>query len=183
MKPRKSASKRQPAKRANMETPAGRRANYSDAEKAHALETLNLCGGNFFAAARATGFPESTIRCWSRGECVSDAIYADFAAKKAARATSVVRALNARLADALFDENKIESARYGELVTAYGVTFDKLRLMAGEPTTITETRNDQALREKAEELLARLLPEFAGDRDAALAAFREHAPTLSRYVN
>jgi transposase-like protein len=156
--------------------------NYSDEEKAAALEALNLCGGNYAEAERATGIGESTLRWWAKGDGVSDAIFADFAAKKAARATATVRALNARLAEALFDESKIESARYGELVTAFGVTFDKLRLMDSQPTAITESRSDAQLREKAEELLARLV-EAGMDRLSALAALREKAPTLSQYVN
>lgn len=155
---------------------------YTDEEKAAALEALNLCGGNYAETERAIGVPAETVRLWAKGVSVSDAVYADYAAKKAGRATATVRALNARLAEALFDETKIESARYGELVTAFGVTFDKLRLMDSQPTQITESRSDAQLREKAEELLARLV-EAGMDRVAALAALREKAPTLSQYVN
>ena len=64
-----------------------------------------------------------------------------------------------------------------------GTIFDKLRLMADQPTEIVEQRNDQALREKAEAILSALIAEYAGDRDAALLAMRENAPTLSQYVN
>lgn len=156
---------------------------YSDEEKAAALETVNLCGGNVLEASRACGIPEQTLREWVKGQCVSDEIFADFAAKKAGRATAVVRALNARLADALFDESKIEAARYGELVTAFGVTFDKLRLMDEKPTSITESRSTAELRREAEEIFASLLPDYGGDKAAALAALREVAPTLSQYVN
>ena len=48
----------------------------------------------------------------------------------------------------------------------------------------TDARLDDAeLREKAEALLVQILPQFGGDRLAALAAFREHAPTLSGYLS
>lgn len=42
--------------------------------------------------------------------------------------------------------------------------------------------DDTALREKAEALLAEILPHYV-TREAALAVFREHAPTLGRYVS
>ena len=156
---------------------------YTDEEKAAALEALNLCGGNYAETERAIGVPAETVRLWAKGVSVSDAVYADYAAKKAGRATAVVRALNARLADALFDETKIEAARYGELVTAYGVTFDKLRLVDEKPTAITESRNAAELRKEAEAALALLLPDYNFDKAAALAAMKEIAPTLSEYVN
>ena len=163
--------------------PKQTRRRYTDEEKAAALETVNLCGGNVTEASRVCGIERETLREWAKGVCVSDKVFADFAAKKAGRATAVVRALNARLAEALFDESKIEAARYGELVTAYGVTFDKLRLIDEKPTAITESRNAAELRREAEEILAALLPEYGHDRAAALAAMREAAPTLSEYIN
>ena len=163
--------------------PKQTRRRYTDEEKAAALETVNLYGGNVAEAARVCGIERETLREWAKGQCVPDKIFADFAAKKAGRATAVVRALNARLADALFDETKIEAARYGELVTAYGVTFDKLRLIDEKPTAITESRNAAELRKEAEAALDLLLPDYGNDKAAALAAMREIAPTLSEYVN
>ncbi len=67
--------------------------------------------------------------------------------------------------------------------TLLGIAADKHRLYSEEPTAITENRGDASLREKAEAILAGLIPEFGGDRAAALAALRENAPTLSRYIN
>lgn len=156
---------------------------YTDEEKAAALEALNLCGGNYAETERAIGVPAETVRQWAKGASVSDAVFADYAAKKAGRATATVRALNARLAEALFDESKIESARYGELVTAYGVTFDKLRLMDAQPTQITESRNDAELRAQVKALLAEFREALGGDEAAARAALVEAAPTLGAYVN
>lgn len=163
--------------------PKQTRRRYTDGEKAAALETVNLCGGNVTEAARMTGIERETLREWAKGVNVSDQIYADYAAKKAGRTTAVVRALNARLAEALFNEDKIEAARYGELVTAFGVTFDKLRLIDEKPTSITESRNAAELRREADAALALLLPDYGNDKAAALAAMREIAPTLSEYVN
>lgn len=66
--------------------------------------------------------------------------------------------------------------------TLLGIAADKHRLYSEEPTSITENRSDAALKEKAEALLAALLPEFNNDRAAALQALRDHAPTLGRHV-
>jgi hypothetical protein len=63
--------------------------------------------------------------------------------------------------------------------------FGNLRLQAGEPTAITRHEDAAALadlRAKAEALIAEILPHYGGDRDAALAAVREQAPTLSKYI-
>ena len=68
-------------------------------------------------------------------------------------------------------------------VVLLGIAAEKALLYAGHPTSITESRNDEALRAQAEALIAALLPEFAGDRLAALNAMRESAPTLSAYIN
>lgn len=67
-------------------------------------------------------------------------------------------------------------------VVLLGICADKALLYAGEPTSITENRSDAALREKAEALLSELLPEYAGNRQAAVQALRESAPTLGRLV-
>ncbi len=156
---------------------------YSEEEKIAALEAVNLCGGNVTEAARLTGLERETIRQWSIGNGVSETAFAEFAAKKQGQLTAKLRALVTRLADALASEDKIESARYGELNAAFGTVFDKIRLIDDRPTAITENRNDAALREKAEAILAALLPEYEFDRALALAAMRESAPTLSEYVN
>lgn len=165
------------------EAPAVRsRTQHSDDEKRAGLETINLCGGNVAEAARLTGIEESTLRTWARGHCVAPAIFAEFAERKQGAVAAKLRALLDRLADELASDERIASARYGELNAAFGTIFDKLRLGDGQPTQITERRLDEATRAKA---LA-LLDEYAdllGDRDKARAALIEDAPALSVYVN
>ena len=148
---------------------------YDDEEKASALETVNLCGGNIAEAARLSGVPEDTLRVWARGHCVSEAVFKDFTAKKQGRMTAKLRALADRLADALASEEKIETARYGELSTTFGIVFDKIRLMDAEPTQISEYRH-RVTREEAEGYLADWLPLFDGDREQAIAALGEVDP-------
>ena len=155
---------------------------YSDDEKRLALECVNLCAGNIVEASRLSGIPEFTLREWARGNCVSESVFKEYAEKKAGVVAAKMRALLDRVIDAMADENKIANARLGELNTVAGTMFDKLRLVDGQPTQITERRLDEATRAKA---LA-LLDEYAqllGDRDKARAALLEDAPALSVYVN
>ena len=165
-------------------TPTGRkRRNFTEEEKAVALETLNLNGGNLERTAEALGLVRETLRQWSIGHCVSEEVFADFAQKKAGRMTAKLRALADRLADSLASEEKIESARYGELNAAFGTIFDKLRLIDAQPTAITENRTDTEQKEKALALLEQYLQALNGDRAQAIALLREDAPTLGRFVN
>lgn len=63
--------------------------------------------------------------------------------------------------------------------------FANLRLVAGEPTAILSHRDEAReaeLRDRAEARIAELMPHTGGDRDAAIALLREHAPKLSEYI-
>jgi len=67
--------------------------------------------------------------------------------------------------------------------TLLGIAADKHRLYSEEPTQITESRNDAALRDEALKLLAEYKVALDGDEAQAKAMLAEDAPTLSRYVN
>ena len=159
---------------------------YTEEEKAIALETVNACGGNVAEAARLTGIEESTVRWWTKGQGVAPETFADFAAKKQGAVAGKLRALLDRLADSLADEDAIAAATLQQRATTFGIVYDKIRLGDGAPTQITRTEDTAALaalRQKAEELIAALLPDCGGDRDAAIARAREMAPTLSNWIN
>lgn len=64
-----------------------------------------------------------------------------------------------------------------------GIAADKHRLYLGEPTVITENRNDAALREEALKLLAEYKAALDGDEAKALQMLAQDAPTLSRWLN
>lgn len=160
--------------------------SYTDEEKRAALETVNACGGNVAQAARLISVPERSLREWANGKCVSDEVFADFAAKKAGRVAAKIDALLDRLADSLADEDCIAAAPLQARATTFGILFDKRRLGRAEPTLITAHRDEAALakmRAEAEEALQDALLATGGDRVAALAMLRECAPTLSEYVN
>lgn len=172
-----------------MEAPIQRRRRYSDEEKAKALALHAANSGSEYpiaATANALRIPDSTLESWLTGRGVSQRALEIAGEEKKTLADlydevavlSVMRQI-IRLKDA----DSCADARLAEIAQTGGIAVDKSRLLRDLPTTITDNRNDAALREKAEALLARLLPEYGGDRAAALAAFREHAPTLSAYVN
>ena len=119
--------------------------SYSDQEKAAALEAVNACGGNVAEAARIVGIPESSVRFWTNGQHVSDAVFADFAAKKAGRVAAKIDALLDRLADSLADEEAIAAAPLQARATTFGILFDKRRLGRAEPTAITRHEDAAAL--------------------------------------
>lgn len=175
---KRQASKRQPAKRAKATSPRGQYRSYSDQEKAAALEMVNLCGGNVERAADLADIPMRTLAEWAKGHCVPEKVFADFAAKKAGRLTAKVQTICDRLADALLDEENIDKARFGELVTGFGVAFDKLRLMAGQPTNITENRSVEALREEAK-LILRDYVAHVGDEARAKELLAEDFPEMA----
>ncbi|MCG3159722.1 MAG: hypothetical protein JMDDDDMK_00737 [Acidobacteria bacterium] len=156
---------------------------YSEGEKAVALEALNLAGGNVARAARETGIYVNTLREWAHGRNVSPSIYVDYVAKKKGAVSARLSALQDRLVEALFDEEKIEAARYGELSTAFGIVTDKLRLMDERPTAITEARDDSEIRAKTLALLEDYKAALDGDEAKAKEALLRDAPSLDEYLN
>lgn len=165
-----------------------KRRRYTDEEKAKALVLLRSNSGldcPLTATANALQLPDSNLSAWATGRGIS------------AQVRRIVEQESKKLAD-LFDDavylgilrqverlSSPETASripFKDLANGTGLALDKSRLLRDQPTAITESRNDAALREKALAILERLLTEYAGDRVAALAALREHAPTLSKYV-
>lgn len=99
---------------------------YTGEEKAAALECVNLNGGIIARAAKECGIPEMTLRQWSRGQGVSEAIYADYVAKKGGLLTNRLWVLADQIVDALSDEECIKTASLVERARAFGIVFDKV---------------------------------------------------------
>lgn len=160
-----------------------KRRRYTDEEKAAALALTEFNSNLDYpiaVTAKALQVPDSTIDTWKKGEWVSDKAKALSGEKKQNLAelceAYAIKSLTGLLGDGASPVTPRDFA-------SIGIAIDKMLLLRGQPTAITESRNDAALREKALAILERLLTEYAGDRVAALAALREHAPTLSKYVN
>lgn len=67
--------------------------------------------------------------------------------------------------------------------TLLGIAADKHRLYSEEPTQITESRGDAAMRDSAKEIFSEILAAVGNDEAKARELMREWAPTLSRWVN
>lgn len=178
---------REPHKSANREPRKRRR--YTDEEKAAALtrlvENSNL-NAPLVVTARELQVNDKTLFAWSTGRGVARHILNLVEQKKQTAADlydEISVLANVRLIERLSDEAMSISIPARDLMNISAVSTDKSRLVREKPTSITENRNDAALREKAEAILATLLPEYNFDRELALAAMRENAPTLSSYVN
>lgn len=159
-----------------------KRRRYTDDEKAAALVLLTLNQNldcPIAAASNALQIPDSTLDNWKKGRGVNDAVIELGGEKKADLLELFEKAVTRGLEDILRDD---KPATWRDS-TGIATFTDKIFLLRGQPTAITENRSDEALREQAEALVARLLPEFNNDRAAALAALRESAPTLSEYIN
>lgn len=158
------------------------RRRYTDEEKAAALVALELNQNldcPIAATANALQIPDSTIDNWKKGRGVSDVAIELGGEKKASLLELYERAVTKGLSEIL---DCAQPATWKE-ATGIATFTDKILLLRGQPTAITESRNAAELRKEAEDILAALLPEYDHDRAAALAAMREAAPTLSEYVN
>jgi transposase-like protein len=112
------------------------RREYSVAEKAAAVALVQSYGGNVDKAARELGFPSSSVRDWVAGKGVGPAV------------AEVVAEAKSQLADLFEDkvrlmlggitEEKIATAKVGELMFNSAVGADKVRLLRGQATTIVE---------------------------------------------
>lgn len=158
------------------------RRRYTDEEKAAALVALELNQNldcPIAATANALQIPDSTIDNWKKGRGISDVVIELGGEKKQSLLELYEKAVTKGLSEIL---DCAQPATWKE-ATGIATFTDKILLLRGQPTAITESRNAAELRKEAEDILAALLPEYGHDRAAALAAMRQAAPTLSEYVN
>lgn len=162
--------------------PKQTRRRYTDEEKAAALALVDFnanLDSPVAVTAKALQLPDSTIDNWKAGRYVNEQV-------------EELRGEKKKTLDALCEEYAREAL--SKLIpnldnitprdfTSIGIAIDKMLLLRGQPTAITESRNAAELRREAEAALALLLPDYGNDKAAALAAMREIAPTLSEYVN
>jgi hypothetical protein len=122
-------------------------AKYTDAIRAETLAALQANGGNLSSTHRATGIPIRTIARWRDepdprlGELANE--------KKAELSDSLERIANA-LVNAI--PGKIDEAPLNHVSIALGIAIDKLRLLRGEATEVTEVRGSDAKHELAQRL-------------------------------
>lgn len=134
-------------------------ANYSDSRKANALAALVANDGNLSRTSSELGIPRTTLRHWRDGELPSDV--ADLGQVKRGDLAAKLEEVAWALAGAI--EGKIPFGTLQHTAVALGIVIDKIQLLHGKPTSITD---DRSLSD------AELDAELA----AALAAARASAP-------
>lgn len=153
---------------------------YSDEEKALALEAINLAGGNVLAASDQLGIPYRTLLDWSRGDGIPPKLMADFAAKKSGIISDKLVLLRDAIAGEMMSELKLFTAPLKDLATAFGIVTDKLRLMEGKPTSISENRDANA--DTLQKLIAQVRAAKGLNETDAREWVMLNVPTASKLV-
>jgi hypothetical protein len=155
---------------------------YTKEQIAEALVVVEVCQGNVRYAEYRTGIPRRTIRSWMKGqrrittpkdhiemeklrkEKKGDlaAAFEDIAWK------CVTRLTKSQVLEECKDPLKISSVA--------GPAVDKMRLMRGEATAITETRRER--HQWAESKIQEIMRTHKLTREEALEVAKEQAPTV-----
>lgn len=128
-----------------------RKRHYSEADKAAALALLDSNGGNVKATAAQLSMPRATLATWARGEHINRDVVNKYHEKKEELADIWDQVARAYLARAL-DESAVQGSNGQTAVTSAAIATDKLQLLQGKPTEVTEVRGSDAKRELAERL-------------------------------
>jgi transposase-like protein len=111
-------------------------ANYSDVQKANALAALAANGGNVNRTARELGIPWSTLKGWCRPDSAPGV--AELREEQKRDLPAKLQEVAWKLAGAI--EGKIDAASLQHTAVALGIVIDKLQLLQGKPTSITDDR-------------------------------------------
>lgn len=129
---------------------------YTDAQRAAALAALTANGGNLKRTSDELGIPRATLTGWTKNPALTELRH-----ENEASLTEELERVAYALVRAIPD--KIHEASLNHVSVSLGIAIDKLRLLRGEATEVTEVRGSDAKRELA-------------DRLARLAADRPEAP-------
>jgi transposase-like protein len=114
--------------------------DYSVERKAEVLALVQANAGNVLQTARETGIPHQTIRLWletpERFSSLQNKTHAELD-------TKLNRTVH-KLIDSI-EEHDLETATLAAKSTAFGVVFDKLQLLRGQPTAIQANVDRQEL--------------------------------------
>lgn len=137
---------------------------YTDAEKARVLVYLDLCDGDVTKCARDLGIARSTLDDWAQGKKITADVPRLRADGKAALAGMWQEVAERALA---LIPAKLDACSAGSLATIAAIAVDKMLLLRGQPTEISEHRMPQ------EEALNRLSALVEQARNAGLQAAEE----------
>lgn len=133
------------------------RRSYSDKERAEALAVLDSTkkGGvpNYSEASRLAGVPRKTIEEWDKGRVNSDV--AEIRQHKKGELADCLSVVAHELVEAI--GGKIAEASLQQVATSMGIVVDKMQLLRGEPTSISQSQgmNDDERAERVAALLER----------------------------
>lgn len=108
--------------------------DYSLQRKAEVIALVDANGGNVLQTARDTGIPHQTIRHWM----IDRNRYSEFEEQSRGNLDVKMDKTVHRLINSIYDHD-LDNASLAAKATAFGVVFDKLQLLRGQPTSITET--------------------------------------------
>ena len=145
---------------------------YTDREKAEALVALEQHNGNATATERSTGIPAETLTAWRSGRGVN---------RDVARLCELIqRGLDGQIEDIVQMTlaqipKAIPAATYNQLMVGLGIGIDKMLILRGQASSITENRNvtvnldgdDPAVQQLLQSALDRLRQRDANDTGLA----------------
>jgi hypothetical protein len=128
------------------------RREYSDADKAIVLAALAANDGNVSKTAKQFSLPNSTVKMWADGKN-QHPIVAELCEDKKAEIVELIDEAVREMIHA--SKGKPAETALQPLWTSIGIGLDKKQLLAGQPTSITESRGEKA--ERVEKVAGKLL--------------------------
>lgn len=126
---------------------------YTEDDKANALATLELNGGNLLKTASALKIPYMTLKDWSSGLGVTVAVTENREVKKQSIADSLEELCYKILGTV---PDKLAEASFKDAMTGLGIAVDKMQVLRGEPNTINSHRTSSTHTERVEAVFALL---------------------------
>jgi transposase-like protein len=140
------------------------RRRYSDEDRANALAALAANAGNVLLTAEQLGIPECTLRQWATGRRHPEA--RQMSEEKKAPLADRLEQIAHDLLDDLADPDRRRASSLKETATALGIALDKMQLLRGRATAITQhdlsTLSDDELARQIQDLEGRLPPPPGG---------------------
>ena len=107
-----------------------------------ALAALDANGGNVCRTARQLGLPDSTLEGWAKGRGISPAVHALREVKKGTLAEKFDEVAHMALDLTLDDLEGLRKAGPQARIIVAGIATEKKLLLTGQPTQITEQREE-----------------------------------------
>lgn len=148
--------------------------SYTDREKSAALAALDANSGNVSATSKQLNMPRQTLIEWKEGRRLSTDV-PELRQEKKRELADCFEELARESVETALRLQTHERTTLSMAATAAGIATDKMRLLRGESTDITEQK--LANHRWAEEELQKLMRECGWTREHAIEQIKEKAPT------